>query len=89
MSIRAIKLWIISLGWLPLILFQGCTTSGFNQGAAETEVQTARNERLIVVPVFILAPPQNGYPGSGGNVLPNPSSPDQTIRTSGLLPLGM
>jgi len=71
------------LALLAGVLFQSCATSQSKQATERSvETQTAGEDQVIVVPVLILSPSQNGSTGSGGDVLPAPNSPDPTTRKS-------
>jgi len=78
MNFSVIKARILSLGLLILFFANGCATPDSKQKAADA--QTAADRQFIVVPVFILSTPHDGAPSRGGDILPVPSSPDQTTR---------
>lgn len=86
MNIDAIKPAIILLALLPLISFCGCATPEAKQNADDAPLQTAGSEPVIVVPIFILSPPQNGTPGSGRDIPPGPISLEPTTRRGEPLP---
>jgi hypothetical protein len=74
---------------LMLLPVCGCATSDSKQDRGQAGAQTAGDSRFIVVPVFILSAPKDGLPGSGGDVLPVPDSPDRTSRRGGSAPVEM
>jgi hypothetical protein len=87
MNNAALKSRIMPLALLAGVLFQGCASSHSKQTAENAGAHTAVDDQLIVVPVLILSPSQNGSTGSGGDVLPAPILPDPTTRKSEPLPL--
>lgn len=87
MNIVVLKSRIMSLALIAVVLCHGCATHESKKNAESAGMQTAADEQLIVVPVLILSPAQNGSPNGGGDVLPAPDSPDRSTRKSAPLSL--
>jgi hypothetical protein len=77
MNIGTVMPRILSLAVPVFILFCGCASPEAKQNAVGTELQTAGNRQVIVVPIFILSPPENGTPSNGGVIPPKPISLEQ------------
>jgi len=76
MNFGDIKLEIVSLALLVLVWLSGCASPDATQTVGDTQSQTAGTRQVIVVPIFIVSPPQDG--GHEGNTLSEPGSTDQT-----------
>jgi len=78
----------IMLASLLLVSFCGCAAPEAKQAPADESLQASGDEQVIVVPVFILSPSQDGPVGNG--VDPSgPASSEPATHGRGTLPARM
>ncbi len=64
---------------MVVILCFGCATSGSKRSGGTNQLQTAAAQPVILVPVFILSPPDDDKHGNDRQPAPNSAPPEQSI----------
>jgi len=86
-NIRDLIARIVLPALMAAIFSFGCATSGSKHGGKANELQTASAQPVILVPVFILSPPDSGT--NRNDLLPprEPAPPEQSIQGWPAFPL--
>jgi hypothetical protein len=86
-NIRDLNARIVLPALMAAILSFGCATPGSKGGAKTNASQTASARPVILVPVFILSPQDNGTNGSDQLPARDPAPPEQSIQGWPALPM--
>lgn len=89
MRISAARPGSISLALLLLVSLCGCATHEAKQGTSDDLLQATGHKQVIVVPIFIVSPPENGSAGNGVDLPPGSDSPDPATHRGDPLPAKM
>ena len=78
-NIRDLNVRSVLAALMVVILCFGCATSGSKRSNGTNEMQTASAQPVILVPVFILSPPDDDKPGKDRQPAPDHAPPEQSI----------